>query len=100
MERRLGKLLAEPYKHGVSGKLTRASKLAVAAGAALLALRGKRSRGAAAAGSALLLGGELMMRWGVFKAGFASARDPKYTVIPQRERANRDGTRVTTKPHG
>jgi hypothetical protein len=25
----------------------------------------------------------------VFKAGFQSARDPRYTVVPQRERANR-----------
>jgi hypothetical protein len=26
------------------------------------------------------------LRWSVFKAGFQSARDPKYTVVPQRER--------------
>jgi hypothetical protein len=25
-------------------------------------------------------------RFGVFEAGVASARDPKYTVVPQRER--------------
>jgi hypothetical protein len=25
-------------------------------------------------------------RWGIFHAGLASARDPKYTVVPQRER--------------
>ena len=98
MERRLGKLLAEPYKHGVSGKLTRASKVCVTAGAAILAARGRKSRTAAVAGSALLLGGELFMRWGVYKAGFASARDPKYTVIPQRERSEQHGTRVTKKP--
>jgi hypothetical protein len=28
-------------------------------------------------------------RFGVFEAGFASARDPKYTVVPQRERLKR-----------
>jgi hypothetical protein len=39
----------------------------------------------------------MLLRWGVFKAGFASARDPKYTVIPQRERAQARGTRATTK---
>jgi formate-dependent nitrite reductase membrane component NrfD len=95
MERRLGKLLAEPYSQGVSGKLTRASKLAVATGTALLARRGTKSRGAAVAGSALILTGEMLLRWGVFKAGFASARDPKYTVIPQRERLDkRAQTRV------
>ena len=41
---------------------------------------------AAAAGGALVLAGEVALRWSVFKAGFQSARDPKYTVLPQRER--------------
>jgi Polysulfide reductase len=98
MQKRLGKFLAEPYEQGVSGKLTKASKACVTAGAGLLALRGKRSRAAAVAGSALLLGGELLLRWAVYKAGFASARDPKYTVVPQRERARREGSKATTKP--
>src|SRR5206468_1926051 len=44
------------------------------------------SSAAAIAGGALVLGGEAALRWSVFKAGFQSARDPKYTVIPQRER--------------
>jgi Polysulfide reductase len=91
MELRLGKLLAEPYKQGVSGKLTRASKACVAVGAARLAWRGRNSRAAAVGGSALVLAGEMLLRWGVYKAGFASARDPKYSVIPQRERADRHG---------
>jgi hypothetical protein len=30
--------------------------------------------------------GALAERWSIFKAGFASARDPKYTVAPQRRR--------------
>lgn len=34
-------------------------------------------------------------RWAVFEAGFQSARDPKYTVMPQRERLEaRDGSRA------
>jgi hypothetical protein len=33
-----------------------------------------------------VLAGELALRWSVFKAGFQSARDPKYTVLPQKER--------------
>jgi hypothetical protein len=28
-------------------------------------------------------------RWTVFKAGIQSAADPKYTVVPQRERRDR-----------
>ena len=43
----------------------------------------------AAAGGALVLAGEVALRWSVFKAGFQSARDPKYTVVPQRERLRR-----------
>ncbi len=35
---------------------------------------------------ALLAAGLLLTRFGVFKAGMASARDPKYTVVPPRER--------------
>jgi hypothetical protein len=37
-------------------------------------------------GGAALLGGALAERFAVFRAGFASAKDPKYTVAPQRER--------------
>jgi hypothetical protein len=32
------------------------------------------------------MGASAATRWGVFHAGLASARDPKYTVVPQRER--------------
>ena len=33
-----------------------------------------------------MLAGELALRWSIFKAGFQSARDPKYTVVPQKAR--------------
>jgi formate-dependent nitrite reductase membrane component NrfD len=85
MQRRLG-LVGEVYKQGDAGKYGRVSKLCTLAGAALLATSGKRSRAAAIGGSALVLAGELALRWSVFRAGFQSARDPKYVVIPQRER--------------
>jgi formate-dependent nitrite reductase membrane component NrfD len=85
MHHRLG-FVGEVYKKEAAGKLSRASKLLTAAGAAVLATRGRRSRGAAIAGSALVLAGELALRWSVFRAGFQSARDPRYTVIPQKQR--------------
>ncbi|HEY5661207.1 MAG TPA: NrfD/PsrC family molybdoenzyme membrane anchor subunit [Gaiellaceae bacterium] len=85
MEHRLG-FVGEVYKQGAAGKLARASKLLTAAGGALLAMRARRSRGAAVAGSALVLAGEVALRWSVFRAGFQSARDPRYTVIPQKQR--------------
>jgi formate-dependent nitrite reductase membrane component NrfD len=92
MQRRLG-FVGEVYKQGQARRFARLSKVCAVAGGGLLAIRGNRSRGAAVAGSALVLIGELAMRWSVFKAGFQSARDPRYTVIPQRERLNeRRGT--------
>jgi formate-dependent nitrite reductase membrane component NrfD len=85
MHRRLG-FVGEVYKKEEAGKYARVSKVCTAAGAALLARRAKRSRAAAVGGGALILAGELALRWSVFKAGFQSARDPRYVVIPQRER--------------
>ena len=49
-------------------------------------MAGRRRRDGAVAGGALLLAGSALLRWAVFKAGFVSARDPRYTVGPQRER--------------
>jgi formate-dependent nitrite reductase membrane component NrfD len=97
MELRLG-TVGEVYRKGTAGKLTWAAKGLALAGSALLARRGRHSRGAAALGGTLVCAGELCLRWAVFKAGFQSARDPKYTVGPQRERADRNGTHATTKP--
>jgi formate-dependent nitrite reductase membrane component NrfD len=85
MEKRLG-FVGEVYKHGRAGRYARLSKICTATGAGLLAWRGGRSRAAAATGGALVLAGELALRWSVFRAGFQSARDPRYTVLPQKER--------------
>jgi polysulfide reductase-like protein len=86
MEKRLG-LVGEPYRQGDAGRFNRIAKACTLGGAALLGTAGRRSRVAAAAGGALVLAGEVALRWSVFKAGFQSARDPKYVVLPQRERA-------------
>jgi formate-dependent nitrite reductase membrane component NrfD len=85
MQHRLG-FVGEVYKKEEAARYGRISKVCAAAGAALLAFGGKRSRAAAIGGGALVLAGELALRWSVFKAGFQSARDPRYVVIPQRER--------------
>jgi formate-dependent nitrite reductase membrane component NrfD len=85
MQHRLG-FVGEVYKREEAGKYGRISRLCTAAGAALLATRGKRSRVAAVGGGALVLAGELALRLSVFRAGFQSARDPRYVVVPQRER--------------
>ncbi|GAA4228095.1 polysulfide reductase NrfD [Actinomadura meridiana] len=85
LERRAG-MAAEPYKTGKAGRFVRAGEILSVAGAAGGALLGGRKRGAAALSGAALLAGSACTRFGVFYAGMQSARDPKYTVVPQRER--------------
>ncbi|HEV2930343.1 MAG TPA: polysulfide reductase, partial [Propionibacteriaceae bacterium] len=85
MERRLGEL-AEPYHQGPAGRYARLARGCTVLGAATVAVAGVRRRWAAVAGSGLLLAGSAFERLAVYKAGFQSARDPKYVVKPQRER--------------
>jgi hypothetical protein len=88
MEKRLG-MIGEPYRQGEAGAYAKVARACTLGGAALLALGGRRNRLASVAGGALVLAGEAALRWSVFKAGFQSARDPTYTVAPQRERLRR-----------
>ncbi|MEV5954086.1 NrfD/PsrC family molybdoenzyme membrane anchor subunit [Streptomyces sp. NPDC051987] len=89
MKHRMGGLLSEPYEQGRAHTLLRTSELLTAGGAALAALGGRRPhRALAAVAGAALLTGSAALRFGVFHAGVASAEDPKYTVVPQRERLN------------
>ncbi len=85
MVSRMG-LAGEPFEQGRAGRLLRVADGLTAAGTAVGALVGRRSRLAAAAGGLALLAGSACTRFGIFAAGVASARDPKYTVTPQRER--------------
>jgi hypothetical protein len=95
MKRRLGDFLAEPYEGGKPGRYDRLAKALSGLGAALTALAGRKRRSAAIVGGVLILAGAVCERWSIFEAGFLSSRDPKYTVMPQRERREaRDGARV------
>ncbi|MFD0899106.1 NrfD/PsrC family molybdoenzyme membrane anchor subunit [Actinomadura sediminis] len=85
MQRRLG-VIAEAYREGTAGRLVRAARVLTVAGAATGALLGGRNRTAAALGGAALLAASACTRFGAFHAGMRSAEDPKYTVVPQRER--------------
>lgn len=87
MRRRLGDL-GEPYEREDAGRYTRAAKWLSAAGAVASAF-GRRRPVLRVVGAGMLLGAALAERWAVYRAGFISARDPKYTVGPQRARAGR-----------
>ncbi|NUR08162.1 MAG: polysulfide reductase, partial [Nocardioidaceae bacterium] len=86
MTHRLG-MVAEPYQQGRSGRLMKVARGLTLAGLGLSVL-GPRSRWGRAAAGAAYVAGSVVTRFGVFEAGLASARDPKYTVEPQRARLN------------
>jgi hypothetical protein len=93
MEHQLG-MVAEPFHEGRAGMLLKASKTLTIAGAAGAVL-GRRSRLASAAAGVSLLTASACSRFGIFYAGRTSATDPKYTVVPQRRRAEtRDDARA------
>lgn len=86
MRRSMG-LAEETLHQGTAGRWHQASQVLTVAGAVLAAVSG-RSRVLSAVAGVGLLGGSLATRFAVFGAGQQSAKDPKYTVVPQRERAD------------
>jgi Polysulphide reductase, NrfD len=89
MENRLG-LVAEPYQRGSSGQYLKASRVLAAVGLAG-SLASIRSPWAGRLAGAAFLAASAATRWGIFHAGKASAADPKYTVVPQRQRRDAVG---------
>ncbi|MGH3179224.1 MAG: NrfD/PsrC family molybdoenzyme membrane anchor subunit, partial [Streptosporangiaceae bacterium] len=77
--------LSEPYETGRTGVVLRVAEVLTAGGLAGAVL-GRRSRAVSALSGAALLAASALTRFGIFEAGMASARDPKYTIVPQRQR--------------
>jgi hypothetical protein len=94
MEHRMG-LVGEAYEHGHVGRLGRGAEWLTAAGLAGTVLLAGRSRAGAAASGLALLAGSACQRLRVFEAGVKSTKDPKYVVVPQRERLD---ARAATTP--
>lgn len=86
MQNRLG-MVGEPYEQGRPGRLLRLAR-GLTTGGAALSLVGRRSRVASALSGAAYVAGSVLTRFGVFEAGIASAKDPKYIVVPQKARLN------------
>jgi hypothetical protein len=90
MEGRIG-LPGEAYTTGQAHKLRRRAELLNTAGLVGTALLAGRSRLAAVASGLALLAGSVYQRFGTFEAGVASTKDPRYVVVPQRERLTGQG---------
>ena len=96
MTRRIG-MTAEPYRTGRGGAYMKAGKALAALGATgaavtgIAPIDGRPRRMIAALSGAALMAASVTTRWGIFHAGLASARDPKYTVVPQRKRIDERG---------
>jgi formate-dependent nitrite reductase membrane component NrfD len=84
LEQRLG-LSAEAYTTGKAHRLRKWSEW-LTLGGAVGAVVGGRSRPLVAVSGLALLAGSALQRFGVFEAGVESTLDPKYVVVPQRER--------------
>lgn len=85
---RSGHLSAETLEQGRAGTLMRLSKACTIGGAIGLALGGSRSRLVSVASGLAVAAGSALLRFGVFEAGKASTADPKYVVVPQRQRVD------------
>jgi len=77
--------VGRPLREGLSGTLWKAARAMTAASLVLSLLPG-RSRGKRAASGLIGTVGALTLRFAVFHAGKASARDPKATFRPQRKK--------------
>jgi hypothetical protein len=85
MEQSMDPVAAEPLHEGTPGKLLQWSKRLVAAGG-LAALLGGRNRTIAALSGVTLLTASALTRFGILHAGIHAANDPRYTVVPQKNR--------------
>ena len=77
-------LVAETLESGISGRLIRLSQFLTIVGALTSLLFGRKSRPVSVISGMALVLGSACTRFGVFGAGQLSARDPKYTVVPQK----------------
>jgi formate-dependent nitrite reductase membrane component NrfD len=86
VEHRLG-LPSEAYHAPEPARLLRLAR-ALTVGGAAGAVLGRRSRLLSGLSGLALLAGSAFTRFGVYHGGVVSAKDPKYTVVPQRERVD------------
>lgn len=97
MEAAMG-LSAETLHQGKAGTYLRIAKTLNTIGVVGTVLLGRRSRAISVLSGAALMAGSAYTRFGIFEAGQQSARDPKYTVVPQRARLDQREAAFTADP--
>ena len=97
MERSTG-TTGEVYRQGRAGRLLRGARILGIGGALTGAVLARRSRTAGVVAGGAMMTASALTRFGVFDAGMASARAPRDTVMPQRERADDRATAATALP--
>jgi hypothetical protein len=97
VERDAGKVerVGFPFRQGLGGALWRTSKV-LGGASLLLSLLPGTSRGTRAISGLLGSAGSLALRFAVFHAGKASARDPRATF--QQQRAGHGAAETTRRP--
>ena len=85
MERRMDPIVVEPLREGKAGSMMRWSeRLAIAGG--IGSVFAGRHRAVAVGSGMSLMAASALTRFGVFEAGIHSAKDPRYTIEPQKRR--------------
>jgi hypothetical protein len=93
-------LAGEAFRTGRPRRLRRAAEVLNVGGLIATTTAARYSRAGAAAAGLALLAGSLAQRFGTFTAGVASTEDPKYVVVPQRERLAARNGREASPPAG
>jgi formate-dependent nitrite reductase membrane component NrfD len=88
MENRLG-LVREAYTTGKAHRLRKWAEHLTAAGLIGTVVAARRSPALSVTSGLALLAGSLLQRLAIFEAGVASTKDPRYVVLPQRQRLNK-----------
>jgi formate-dependent nitrite reductase membrane component NrfD len=81
-------LSAETLRTGKARRLMQTSRAFTFGGALGAITLGRRHRSAAVIAGTALVAGSACTRFAIFEAGQESARDPRYTVVPQRDRVD------------
>jgi formate-dependent nitrite reductase membrane component NrfD len=97
MEKRLG-VVRDVYTSGKAHQLRTWAEYLTAAGLIGTVIAGRRSQAVSAVSGLALLTGSLLQRLGIFEAGVASTKDPRYVVLPQRQRLNDARTDAKVAP--